>query len=144
MQYQMNNAIVLDTNVLLSGLKSNRGYSYKLLEQLPSRRFDICVSVPLILEYESVLLNHRETIGMSKSDIKSVLDYFCLVGRKTNIYYLWRPFLKDPFDDHVLEVAVNSKSRYIVTHNKKDFQNVEQFGISALTPKEFLEEEEIV
>lgn len=137
-------AIVLDTNVLLSGLKSNRGYSYKLLEQLPSRRFDICVSVPLILEYESVLLNHQETIGMSESDIKSVLDYLCLVGQKTNIYYLWRPFLKDPFDDHVLEVAVNSKSRYIVTHNKKDFQNVEQFGISALTPKEFLVEEEIV
>jgi len=140
----MNKAIVVDTNVLLSGLKSNRGYSYKLIEQLPSRRFDVCVSVPLILEYESVLLNHRETIGMSESDIKSVLDYLCLVGQKTNIYYLWRPFLKDPFDDHVLEVAVNSKSRYIVTHNKKDFQNVEQFGINALTPKEFLEEEKIV
>ena len=137
-------AIVLDTNVLLSGLKSNRGYSYKLLEQLPNKRFDVCVSVPLILEYESVLLNHRETIGMSENDIKSVLDYLCLVGRKTNIYYLWRPLLKDPFDDHVLEVAVNSKSRYIVTHNKKDFQNVEQFGIRALSPKEFLEEEEIV
>ena len=140
----MSKAIVLDTNVLLSGLKSNRGYSYKLLEQLPSKRFDICVSVPLILEYESVLLKHRETIGMSESDIKSVLDYLCLVGQKTNIYYLWRPFLRDPFDDHVLEVAVNAKSRYIVTHNKKDFQNVEQFGISALTPKEFLEEEKIV
>ena len=81
-------AIVLDTNVLLSGLKSNRGYSYKLLEQLPNKRFDVCVSVPLILEYESVLLNHRETIGMSENDIKSVLDYLCLVGRKTNIYYL--------------------------------------------------------
>jgi putative PIN family toxin of toxin-antitoxin system len=140
----MDKAIVLDTNVLLSGLKSNRGYSYKLLEQLPSRRFDICVSVLLILEYESVLLNHRETIGMSESDIKSVLDYLCLVGQMTNIYYLWRPFLKDPFDDHVLEVAVNSKSRFIVTHNKKDFRNVEQFGIGVLTPKEFLEEEEIV
>lgn len=140
----MSVAVVLDTNVLLSGLKSNRGYSYKLLEQLPNRRFDVCISVPLILEYESVLINHREAIGMSESDIKSVLDYLCLVGRKTHIYYLWRPFLKDPFDDHVLEVAINSKSQYIVTHNKKDFQNVGQFGIRVLTPKEFLKEEEIV
>ncbi len=135
--------IVLDTNVLLSGLKSNRGYSYKLLEQLPTRRFEVCISVPLIFEYESVLLNHRKTIGMTESDIKSVIDYLCLIGRKTSIYYLWRPFLKDPFDDHVLEVAVNSKSQHIVTHNTKDFQNVEQFGISVLTPKEFLEKEKI-
>ena len=140
----MSGAVVLDTNVLLSGLKSNRGCSYKILELLPDKRFTVCVSVPLILEYELVLLKFRESIGMSESDITSVLDYLCLVGRKTNIYYLWRPFLKDPFDDHILEVAVSSKSNYIVTHNTKDFQNVDQFGIRALSPKEFLEEEKLI
>lgn len=138
----MKKTIVLDTNVLLSGLKSNRGFSYKLLEQLPFRIFDISISVPLILEYESVLLKHHKSIGMLESDISSVLDYLCLIGQRTRIYYLWRPFLKDPFDDHILEVAVNSKSQYIVTHNKKDFQNVDQFGIQVMSPKEFLLKEE--
>ena len=137
----MRTVIVLDTNVLLSGLRSNREYSYRLLEQIPEKTFEIGISVPLILEYESVLSKHRETTGLSERAIKSILDYLCLVGRKTNIYYLWRPFLKDQFDDHILEVAIHSNSRYIVTHNRKDFRNIEQFGIRALSPKAFFEKE---
>ena len=137
----MRQYLILDTNILLSGLKSKRGYSYKLLELIPSQKFEICVSVPLILEYESVLLKFRKSMGLSEEDIKSVLNYICQIGRKVKIYYLWRPFLKDSFDDHVLEVAVSSKSGYIVTYNKKDFSGVDQFGIRVVTSKEFILEE---
>jgi putative PIN family toxin of toxin-antitoxin system len=134
----MNDLIVLDTNVLLSGLRSRRGFSFKLLEQLSQGRFKIGISVPLILEYESVLMKHRETTTLSEHDVKSLIDYLCKVGQQVKIYYLWRPYLKDPFDDHILEVAVSSKSEYIVTFNTKDFHGVNRFGIRAVTPKEYL------
>ena len=55
------------------------------------------------------------------------------------IFFLWRPFLKDPKDDMVLELAVEAEVEYIVTHNLKDFNGVEHFGIKAITPKEFLQ-----
>ena len=54
------------------------------------------------------------------------------------IFFLWRPFLKDPKDDMVLELAVEAEVEYIVTHNLKDFHGAEHFGIKAITPKEFL------
>jgi predicted nucleic acid-binding protein len=55
------------------------------------------------------------------------------------IFYLWRPYLKDPFDDHILEVTIQSNAQAIVTFNKKDFREAENLGIKILTPKEFLE-----
>jgi len=55
----------------------------------------------LILEYEAILTNHNDTLGLSKSDIKDFIDYICSIGNQTEIFYLWRPILKDPFDDHV-------------------------------------------
>ena len=54
------------------------------------------------------------------------------------IFYLWRLFLKDQKDDLVLEVAVKSQSKYIITFNQKDFKGAERFGIEVLTPYAFL------
>ena len=71
-------------------------------------------------------------------DIRDFIDYLCRIGRPTQIYYLWRPILKDPFDDHVLEVAVASESPYIVSYNKKDFKAAKSFGIEIVSPFEFL------
>ncbi|MCK5735616.1 MAG: putative toxin-antitoxin system toxin component, PIN family [Spirochaetaceae bacterium] len=134
----MSDLVILDTNVILSGLRSRRGFSFKLLELLTQEQFKIGISVPLILEYESVLLRFRDSTSLSERDIKGFIDYLCKVGQHVKIYYLWRPFLKDPYDDHILEVAVSSGSGNIITFNKKDFQGINQFGISVLTPKEFL------
>ena len=58
---------------------------------------------------------------------------------KTKLFYLWRPYLKDPFDDHVLEVTIQSNASTIVTYNKKNFKETENLGLKILTPKEFLE-----
>lgn len=131
--------IVIDTNVIVSGLQSDMGYSHKLLEALPSREFDICISVPLVLEYESQLSKHLPPEIFTKEDIEDFIDYICKIGNKTPIYYLWRPFLKDPFDDHVLELALASRSQYIVTFNKKDFKDAERYGIGIIKPGEFFE-----
>ncbi len=131
--------IVIDTNVLASGLRSSKGASYKLLTLIDNGDFIINISVPLFLEYESVTLRECLRLPLTKSDIEDILNYVAKVSCKREIFFLWRPFLKDPKDDLVLEVAVESESKVIVTYNKKDFVGVNKFGIKVLTPKEFLE-----
>ncbi|MBO4618434.1 MAG: putative toxin-antitoxin system toxin component, PIN family [Lachnospiraceae bacterium] len=130
--------IVIDTNVMISGLQSDLGYSHKLLEMLPSASFDICISVPLLLEYEAQLKKHLTSDIFTDEDIGDFLDYICKISLKKTIYYLWRPYLKDPFDDHLLELALASNCSYIVTFNKADFRHSEHYGIETVTPKEFL------
>ena len=63
-----------------------------------------------------------------------------LVGHHREIYFLWRPVLRDPKDDMVLEVAVEASCEFVVTHNLRDFRGIERFGVGALTPSEFLRE----
>ena len=130
---------IIDTNVLLSGLKSQKGQSFKLLQKLLNDEFEIAVSVPLILEYEAILKTKLDRTIFSDEDIDSVINYLCKIGKQIKIFYLWRPFLKDTFDDHILEVALSANCKYIVTYNKKDFTDVKQFGIEILSPYEFLE-----
>ncbi len=135
--------IVIDTNVILSALQSNKGKSYELISKIGNDIFDFAISVPLILEYEAILKNHLDRSIFADSDIESFIDYLCAVGIKTKIFYLWRPYLKDPFDDHILEVTIQSNAQAIVTFNKKDFREAENLGIKILTPKEILEELEV-
>jgi len=75
---------------------------------------------------------------LNKADIDAILDYICLVGEEREIYYLWRPYLKDPKDDMFLELAVESESDFIITFNKKDYKGIDKFNLRAITPKEFL------
>ena len=130
--------IVIDTNVIVSSLRSNRGASFKLLSMIPEELFEFNVSVPLVLEYESVLNRHLDGKLYSNTDVDNFIDYLCKIGNKRKVYFLWRPFLKDPKDDMVLELAIESNSDYIITFNKKDFGGIEKFGKEVLTPSEFL------
>ena len=131
--------VVLDTNVLVSGLRSKRGASYKLLTLLGRGQFTPAVSVPLVVEYEKALVDPRTKVPFSRSDIGKFIDYICTIADKRKIYYLWRPRLPDPGDDMILELAVAGRCDYIVTYNVRDFRGVEQFGIKILTPKHLLE-----
>lgn len=130
--------IVIDTNVILSGLMSKKGSSFKILSIIPKNRFTVAISVPIILEYESVLLKNLKNLDLTKKDINDFLDYICLVSEHTKIFYLWRPVLKDPYDDHILELAVSSNSKYIVTYNLKDFNEAYKFAVRPVTPETFL------
>ena len=132
--------IVIDTNVIIGALKSQRGASYKLLMSLTDNVFASNISVPLFIEYESVAKRENLVDDLSEKDIEVILDYFLSKSKIQKIFYLWRPILKDPKDDLVLELAVKSQSKYIVTFNKKDFKECEQFGIVAVTPYEFMSE----
>jgi putative PIN family toxin of toxin-antitoxin system len=130
--------IVLDTNVLIAALRSRRGASHRLLMLMGSGRFDVHVAVPLILEYEDVARRLIGEIALTEADIDDVSDYICSIAVPREIYYLWRPLLKDPKDDMVLELAVAGGCDFIVTFNGRDFRGARDFGIQVVTPREFL------
>ena len=102
--------------------------------------FEINLSVPLVLEYQEVLLQQLPNLQLNETDIETLVDYFCSVGEEHEIYYLWRPILRDPSDEMLLELAVKAQCDFIVTCNKRDFQGIDKFGLVALTPNEFLKE----
>jgi len=129
--------IVIDTNVLVAALRSRRGASFKLVSVLPSDEFSIVISVPLVLEYEDAL-KRLESSAITEQDIGNLLDFLCKIGHHQEIFFLWRPFLPDPCDDHVLEVAVAAGCDAIVTYNKRDFKGIERFDLRVLDPREFL------
>ena len=72
------------------------------------------------------------------SDVEDVLDYLCSIAAHHEIYYLWRPFLRDPKDDMVLELAVAAGCQTIVSYNAQDFRGSERFGMLVVSAKELL------
>ncbi|HKS25447.1 MAG TPA: putative toxin-antitoxin system toxin component, PIN family [Thermoanaerobaculia bacterium] len=132
--------VVLDTSVLVAAIRSRRGASFQLLTRLGSDDFDVAVSVPLVLEYEDALMRHLSSTTLDESDIAAILDYMCSVADHQEIFFLWRPILRDPGDDMLLEVAVAADCQAIVTHNVRDFAGAEKFGLRVLTPSAFLQE----
>jgi putative PIN family toxin of toxin-antitoxin system len=132
--------IILDTNVLYAGLYSSRGASFKILQAIEEGKLKMVLSTTLLFEYEDILERNRVDLGLSNQEIEKVLDYFCMKSEHQKIYFLWRPYLSDPKDDHLLELAIASGTKLIVTHNTKDFKGVEAFGIRSITPKAILEE----
>lgn len=130
---------VLDTNVLVAALRSRQGASAALVSALPLKRWQPALSVPLYLEYQDVLLRPGLIpSSFTSADILALCRYLASVAHAQDVHFLWRSFLPDPKDDLVLELAVAASARYIVTHNVRDFQGADRFGIRALAPREFL------
>lgn len=132
--------VVLDTNVLVAALRSRRGASHRLLRLVGDQRWQINLSVPLLLEYEDVLKRPDAGHPLTPEDVDDVLNFLCASASLREIFYLWRPVLPDPKDDFVLELAVESGCEYIITFNTKDFVGAEKFGVSTIRPQEFLRE----
>jgi putative PIN family toxin of toxin-antitoxin system len=133
--------IVIDTNVIVSSLQSDLGASHLLMSLIGRNKFNFFISVPVVLEYEELCLRKMDLFGLNEDDIQKVIDYYCSVGIKRKVFFLWRPFLRDFHDDMMLELAFASGCDSIITYNIKDFGNVERvFGIKIVTPKQFLYE----
>jgi putative PIN family toxin of toxin-antitoxin system len=130
--------IVLDTNVLVAGLRSSLGASHRVLSLVGTGRFTHVVSVALVFEYEAAVLKPESGIRLPRTAIADVLDYLCTAGERQPIYFLWRPTLPDPSDDLVLEVAVHGHCDRIVTFNSRDFAGSKRFGVEVVTPSAFL------
>jgi putative PIN family toxin of toxin-antitoxin system len=131
--------VVIDTNVIIAALRSKRGASSKLLSLLGTGRFDIHDSVPLVLEYEDVIQRQRAHLGLSNQDVSDFINSLCALAQHHEIYFLWRPFLPDANDELILELAVSAQCDFIVTYNLADFKGIEEFGVKAITPREFLQ-----
>jgi predicted nucleic acid-binding protein len=128
---------VLDPDVLVAAVRSDRGSSRVLLTAALARRYPVMASVPLMLEYEAVLTRPEQlaVAQISASDVEVLLDALSLVMDPIRISYLWRPILPDPGDDLVLETAVNGGADVVVTFNRRDFESAApRFGLEVLAP----------
>jgi putative PIN family toxin of toxin-antitoxin system len=128
------------TNMGYAGLYSSKGASFRVLQAIEDGKLKIVISTTLLFEYEDILKRNQIVLGLSNQDIEKILDYFCMVSEHQKIYFLWRPRLSDPKDDHLLELAIASGTNLIATHNTKDFKGAAEFGVRSITPKELMEE----
>jgi len=133
--------IALDTAAMVAAIRSNLGASNRLLAAGLERRLTLLVSTPLLLEYEAVMTrpDHLVASGLSADDVGTVLDAVAATAQPVRLAFLWRPALRDPDDDMVLETAVNGQADAIVTFNKRDFGAVaDRFGVALWSPGEAL------
>jgi predicted nucleic acid-binding protein len=131
--------VVLDTNVLVAAARSRQGASFALVSSIPAREFQPCLSVALYAEWQDVLTRPENVPpGLTQEDALGFVRYLAIHCHLHEIHFLWRPFLPDPDDDLVLELALAAGCRYIITHNVKDFRAVEPLGVIVLSPGEFL------
>lgn len=129
--------IVVDTNVLVSALRSRRGWSVDLLTRIGQGQFEHVVTVPLVIEYEDVL-RREGMVPLSGGAVDDVLDYICASGLRQQVHFLWRPKLTDVRDDMVLEAAFNGQCDAIVTWNVRAFRAAVDIGIDVPSPDLFL------
>ncbi|WP_221938703.1 putative toxin-antitoxin system toxin component, PIN family [Mycobacterium sp. KBS0706] len=132
---------MLDTDVMVAAIRSDVGASRRLLVASLQRRIGLLVSVPLVIEYEAVLTRpeHLQASGLTAADVNAVLDAVVAIAEPVRLAFLWRPALRDPDDDMVLEVAVNGAADAVVTFNRRDFaQGAKAFGLAVLTPGDAL------
>ena len=130
--------IVIDTNVILAGLLSNKGASYKLLTILNDQRFQINVSATLVFEYEEILKREQQQIDLNNEDIDNIINGICNLANHHEIFYIWRPLVKDKNDDFLIDLAFKCQANFIISYNQRDLKPIEKFGIFILTPKQFL------
>ncbi len=131
--------VVFDTSVLVAAARSRLGASHAIVRSIPSPQFQLCLSVSMYSEWQEVL-TREENLARRRTaeDARKFLRYLASQSHLQEIHFLWRPFLRDPDDDMVLELAFAGGCRHIVTHNVKDFHGSEQLGVTAIAPREFL------
>jgi putative PIN family toxin of toxin-antitoxin system len=134
--------VVLDTSVLVSGLRSASGASAAVLSLVSRRRIVPLVTASLMIEYEAVLKRpeHAARLAAGENSVDRFLDELSVYLEPVDVVFRWRPTLRDANDEHVFEAAVNGRASALATHNVRDFKSVApRFGIEILTPAELLE-----
>jgi putative PIN family toxin of toxin-antitoxin system len=131
--------VVLDTDVVVAAMRSPRGASAAIVRAARQGRATLPLSMPLALEYEAVCCRaeHRLATGLSDREVKVFLTAVVALAEPVTTHFLWRPQLRDPGDEMVLEAAVNGRADALVTFNVRDFGTAPaQFGVQILLPRE--------
>ncbi len=130
--------IILDSNVLVSALRSAAGPSFALVQAIRLGHIVMCCSPALFLEYEDVLKRQQQlqAFGLTLADIDDILADLAGHIAPVSTHYQWRPQLRDPSDEMVLEAAVNARAQAIVTYNLRDFAAAKRFGVLLLNPEQ--------
>jgi putative PIN family toxin of toxin-antitoxin system len=133
--------LVLDTNALVAALRSPSGASAEILRLARRGKIQLLASAALAMEYEAVCLRtqHLMAAGLEPADVGIFLNAVIDLVEPVEIWFLWRPQLRDPGDELVLEAAANGRAAAIVTFNRRDFTPAgERFGLELLTPRDLL------
>lgn len=133
--------LALDTDVLVAGLRSAAGASRRLLELLDEERFEAVANVSMMLEYEAVLKRpeNLHAAGLTATEVDEFLDSLAQFIIRVPSFFLWRPVLRDPADEHVLEAAINGQADAIITFNIRHYAlAANRFHIQLLRPGEVL------
>lgn len=131
--------LVLDTNVIVAALRSRRGAAYRLLSVLNDSRWQINVSVVLLLEYEEVLKRESRALDLSYEDVDAVVNALASISNRRAIPYAWRPLSSDADDDFLIELALNVRADHIITYDLRHLRVLKELGFSVITPRQFLE-----
>jgi putative PIN family toxin of toxin-antitoxin system len=134
--------VVVDTDVIAAAMRSPGGASAAILRAARHGSITLLVSVPLAMEYEATCsqAEHMLAAGLSERQIGIFLDAVLAMAEPIRTHYLWRPQLRDPGDEMVLEAAVNGRANILVTFNVRDFGAVPaRFGIRVMVPREAIE-----
>lgn len=127
--------VVVDTNVVVAALRSSRGASAALLRLVVAREVTLLVNVALALEYEAKCIDHAAAAALTVAEATLFAKTLIDIAEKVENFFSWRPMLRDPGDDMILETAINGRASAIVSYNHKDFGDVPQtFSISLLKP----------
>jgi predicted nucleic acid-binding protein len=128
--------LILDTNVVVAGLRSSRGAGHALLQAVGSGAFVHGLTAALVLEYEDVI-KRPGIVPVSAADVEALIDFLCQSGKRSPVYFRLRPATADPGDDLVLEAAVATGSNWIVTHNPRDMtEGARRYAIEVVSPGE--------
>ena len=133
--------MVLDTDVIVAAMRSPSGASAAILLEARQGRVTLLASVALALEYEAVCseAEHQVAAGLNASEGIIFVDAVVALAEPVKTHFLWRPQLRDPGDEMVLEAAVNGRANALVTFNLRDFGAAPaHFGIEVLLPRDAL------
>lgn len=118
-------------------MRSPAGASAELLRLVRQGRVVMPLTVTLAIEYEATCsaVEHRQAAGLNAAEVDQFIDAVVALGESTEAFFLWRPQLRDPADEMVLEAAVNGRAGVIATFNQRDFGSAPlRFGIEVLRP----------
>jgi len=139
----MPNLVVLDTNIFVGALQKNDGVNRRILELCFLDEMQPLIGDALYSEYQDLLGRDKvfEKSAFSVQERQNFFDDYCSICRWVDVYYRWRPNLRDEADNHVLELAISGGAQALITWNKKDFRNSDLVlpEIAILTPPEFLQ-----